>query len=141
MASKPERGGIGNFNFVDIEIGVSYPKYENNQRVGEKEEIIPLRAGGDLMELAESLEVNQMVQVVCKIRQVCGTNRDGKEYNFTDIKPAIIVPGPAPAPAQQGYQRPAPAPGGNYGSVTYTPPRNAKEAAQLPHEDDDDIPF
>ncbi len=141
MASKPERGGIGNFDFVDIEIGVPYPKYENNQRVGEKEEIIPLRAGGDLMALAESLEVNQTVQVVCKIRQVCGTNRDGKEYNFTDIKPAIIVPGLAPSRAQQGYQRPAPAPQDNYGSRNYTPPRNGREAAQLPHEEDEEIPF
>lgn len=29
----------------------------------------------------------------------------------------------------------------NYGSGTYTPPRNAKEAGQLPHEEDSDIPF
>lgn len=41
-----------------------------------------------------------------------------------------------PSTPQGGY---AEAGGGNYGN--YTPPRNAKEAAQMPHEDEEDIPF
>lgn len=96
-----------------------------------------------MLDTVLSLQDGQGVQVVGDLdSESKQMNSGGLFYNIR-MRARFVVPGLAPrrggASGAASPQRPQQ--GGNYGSGNYTPPRNAKEAAQMPHEDEEDIPF
>lgn len=142
VAIKPERGEWNGKVFADLEVAVVRKTYD-----GEEEMIVGLRTWNDkLFPVLEALEVNQGVQVAAELESKPQKTNGGDVYYRLALRPLAVVPGLAPsrggASGAASPQRPQQgAPGGNYGSGAYTPPRNAKEAAQMPHEDEEDIPF
>lgn len=90
-----------------------------------------------LFPVVQSLLVGQGVQVVAQLTNARRQAKDGTWFDNLGLTALGVSPG-----AIQKVERRAPAaPQDNYGGGTCTPPRNAKEAAQLPHDEDSDIPF
>lgn len=86
-----------------------------------------------LFPVAQSLLVGQGVQVVAQITNYRRQRKDGTWFDNLGLTALGIAPGAVRKAAQYGND--------NYGSGTYTPPANGKQAAQMPHDDEDDIPF
>lgn len=136
VASKPERGEWNGKPFADLEIAVVRKTYDG----GEEEMIVEVRTWNEkLLPILDALEVNQGVQVVADVDSKEQTTNGGTKYHKVSLRPLAVVPGLASA--RQTAPAPAPAAQDNYGRGTYTPPANARQAAQLPHEDEDEIPF
>lgn len=145
VASKPERGDWNGKPFADLEIAVVRKTYDG----GEEEMIVEVRTWNEkLFPVIDALEVNQGVQVVADVDSKEQTTNGGAKYYKVSLRPQAVVPGLAPASAggsgvasaqRQQDAHPSTPQGGNYGN--YTPPANGREAAQLPHEDEEDLPF
>lgn len=127
-----------------------------------KEVVVEVEAGSRCVAEARELRPGQGVQVSGTVNVRQGVGRNGKPYSFQSFRGDAILYAPAAAasgsgvaspPSQarrQQYGHPSTPQGGyaeaggNYGSGTYTPPANGREAASpapMPHECEEDIPF
>lgn len=155
VASKPEHGEWNGKEFAGFTLGVASRDFNG----GETEVFFQIRTWSDkLFPAVDSLQPGQGVQVAAQVENKPRKGKDGTEYDNLTLRPLAVVPGLAPAAAEgsgvTSPQRPqqaahpsapqggyAEAGGGNYGGGAYTPQANGREAAQMPHEDEEDIPF
>lgn len=125
-----------------------------------KEVVVEVEAWSRCVAEARELRPGQGVQVSGTVNVRQGVGLNGKPYSFQSFRGDAILYAPAAAASgsgvasppsqarrQQQYGHPSTPQGGyaeaggNYGSGTYTPPANGREAAPLPHEDEEDYPF
>lgn len=123
-----------------------------------KDIVVEVEAGSRCVAEARELRPGQGVQVSGTVNVRQGVGRNGKPYSFQSFRADAILYAPAaasgsgvaspqsqarrqqyghPSTPQGGYAEA----GGNYGSGTYTPPANGREAAPMPHEGEEDIAF
>lgn len=95
-----------------------------------------------VMQQLEGIQRNDRVLVEATITNNQFEAENGRLYDRFDFRIWNVVrayPRSAGQPRRQQAAHPSTPHGGNYGN--YTPPANGREAAQLPHEDEEDLPF